>query len=145
MGMLPTVDGNLTRTVRNWQNGETLARLKEALQQHGGSDAFVRARDVLMTPLMQAMQLDPVPDAVWRIAIKKHTLGTKNPVVVHPGDKIYVSIVSATKEDSQAGLVDVFPVFGGDRSATPYPTHACPGYEMAIGVLLGIINGYMEP
>jgi hypothetical protein len=94
---------------------------------------------------MQAMQLAPVPEAVWRTAVKEHTLGTKSPVQVHPNDKIYVGIVSATREDLYAGITDVFPEFGGDRRATPHATHACPGYEMAIGILLGVINGVMEP
>jgi hypothetical protein len=39
----------------------------------------------------------------------------------------------------------VFPVFGGDRKPTPHPTHACPGYEAAIGVMLGFVNGWLEP
>jgi hypothetical protein len=145
MGMLPTIDGNLTRTVKAWREGSRFAELQEALKKHGGSDAYTRANEVLRRPLMQAMQQDPVPDKVWRLAAKDHTLGTKNPIQVHRGDKIYVCIVAATHEDAAAGITDVFPVFGGDRSAQPHPTHACPAYAMAMGILLGIINGYMEP
>ena len=33
------------------------------------------------------------------------------------------------------------PLFGGDRSLTPHPTHACPGFEMGFGILLGIVYG----
>ena len=86
----------------------------------------------------------PTPDAVWRTAVKAHTLGTKNPVQVNPGDKIYISIIQAMQEDLRAGVTDVCPVFGGNRRATPHPTHACPGLEMAMGVLLGTIYGVVD-
>ena len=68
----------------------------------------------------------------------------KNPVQAHPGDKIYISILRATQEDLRSGVSDVCPVFGGNRSAAPDPTHACPGFEMAMGVLLGVVYGVVE-
>jgi hypothetical protein len=145
MGMLPTIDGNLNRAVNAWRGDGTFSELQSALQQHDGVDPYARASEVLKRPLMHAMQFDPVPEAVWRTAVKPHTLGTTNPVQVNPGDKIYVGIANATKEDLLAGDTDVFPVFGGNRNAAPHPQHACPGYEMAMGIMLGVINGMMEP
>lgn len=145
MGMLPTISYNLVTTITTWKEGEVFATLKEELRRHGGSDPFVRANDVLMKPLMEAMQGDPMPPAVWRTAVREHALGTNRPVTVHRGDKIHVNIDCATKEDLDAGVTDVFPVFGGDRRATPHPTHACPAYEAAIGIMLGVIFGMMEP
>jgi hypothetical protein len=55
-----------------------------------------------------------------------------------------VSLVSATQQDLAEDKTDVFAVFGGDRSQDPHPTHACPGYQMAIGVLLGVIAALLE-
>ena len=65
-------------------------------------------------------------------------MGTKNPVQVKAGDKIYLSIIQATQSDLKSGSSDVCPIFGGDRSKTPHPIHACPGFEMGFGILLGV-------
>jgi hypothetical protein len=34
-------------------------------------------------------------------------------------------------------------LFGGDRDLSDYPTHACPGAKMAIGVLSGMLVGVL--
>jgi hypothetical protein len=145
MGMLPTVTGNLEFVMTTWRGDGRFTALQEVLRLHAGTDRYARAIAVLKQPLMQTMQTHPVPDAVWRTAVREHTLGTTHPVKVSPGDKVYVNIVGATREDLDAGVTDVFAVFGGDRRGMPHPTHACPGYKAAIGTMLGIINGSMEP
>ena len=144
MGMLPTVNGNLTSTVKAWQKSATFLALQGKLKSSAQTDDFARANEVIEQPMLQAIQMAPTPDAVWRTAVKEHTLGTINPVQVHPGDKIYINILQATQGDLAAGVTDVCPVFGGNRSATPHPTHACPGFEMAMGVLLGTIYGVVD-
>jgi hypothetical protein len=144
MGMLPTVNGNLVATVKAWQKTATLMALHAKLKTSSQSDEFLRAHEVIEQPMIETMQMMPTPDAVWRTAIKQHTLGSKNPVQVDPGDKIYISIIQAMQEDLRAGNTDVCPVFGGNRSVSPHPTHACPGLEMAMGVLLGVIYGVVE-
>jgi hypothetical protein len=105
------------------------------------ADDFARAHEVIDLPMRQAMQMAPTPDFIWRTAKKDHTLGT---VQVKAGDKIYLSIVQATQEDLRAGSDDVCPIFGGDRSKTPHPIHACPGFEMGFGILLGVVYGVVE-
>jgi len=47
--------------------------------------------------------------------------------------------------DAHHGINTEHAIFGGDRSTTPHATHACPGYAMAMGVLLGAINAVLEP
>jgi cytochrome P450 len=141
MGFLPTTYFNLVHAVSEWWPSGTFKTLQQRLKENN-EPAFPRARSVLEQPLMQAMQRKPMPDAVWRTAVKKHKLG---PVDVNPGDKIYVNIAKATLADQQAGNTDVFPIFGGNRGAHPHPQHACPGYAMAMGVMLGTLNGLMEP
>ena len=141
MGFLPTTYFNLVHAVSGWWQDGTFQKLQLRLKENC-EPAFLRARSVLEQPLMQAMQTKPMPDAVWRTAVKKHRLGS---VEVNRGDKIYVNIVKATQADQQAGSTDVFPIFGGNRSAHPHPQHACPGYAMAMGVMLGTLNGMLEP
>ena len=144
MGMLPTVNGNLTGTVKGWQRSANFLALQGKLKTSTQTDDFTRATEIIQQPMLEAMQMQPTPDAVWRTAIKEHTLGTKDPVQIHPGDKIYVNILQATKGDLRAGVTDICPVFGGNRRTSPHPTHACPGFEMAMGVLLGTIYGVVD-
>jgi hypothetical protein len=143
-GALPTINGNLVATVKAWQRTATMMALQAKLKASTQSDEFARAHEVVELPMRQAMQMQPTPDFIWRTAKKDHTLGTKNPVEVKAGDKIYLSIVQATQSDLRAGSDDVCPIFGGDRSKTPHPMHACPGFEMGFGILLGIVYGVVD-
>ena len=101
-----------------------------------------RAREVLLEPLMRTMQFRPAPELGWRVATRDHKLGE---VWIKAGDKIALGIVSATQEDLAKGATpDVYPIFGGDRSKSSHPTHACPGYKIGMGVLLGMLAALME-
>ena len=144
MGALPTINGNLITIVKTWQKTATLYVLQAKLKKSSQSDEFARAHEVVEQPMQETMQMTPTPDSLWRMAAKDHTLGTKNPVQVRAGDKIYLSVVKATQEDLRAGITDVCPLFGGNRSVSPHPTHACPGFEMGFGILLGIVYGVVE-
>lgn len=143
-GALPTINGNLVGVVKAWQRTATLMALGAKFKTSTQSDDFLKAHDVIELPMRQAMQMQPTPDFIWRLAKKDHTLGSKDPVQVKAGDKIYLSIVQATQEDLRAGSDDVCPIFGGDRSKDPHPIHACPGFEMGFGILLGIVYGVVE-
>ncbi len=143
-GALPTINGNLVITVKTWQRTATMMALQAQLKANTQADEFVRAHEVVEQPMRQAMQMQPTPDFIWRTAKKDHTLGTRNPVQVKTGDKIYLSIVQATQSDLKSGSDDVCPIFGGDRSKTPHPIHACPGFEMGFGILLGIVYGVVD-
>lgn len=143
-GALPTINGNLVGVVKAWQRTATLMALGAKFKASTESDDFLKAHEVVELPMRQAMQMQPTPDFIWRLAKKDHVLGTKNPVQVKAGDKIYLSIVQATQEDLRAGSDDVCPIFGGDRSKDPHPIHACPGFEMGFGILLGIVYGVVE-
>jgi hypothetical protein len=143
-GALPTINGNLVATVKTWQRTAMMMALQAKLKASTQTDEFAKAHDVVELPMRQAMQMQPTPDFIWRTAKKDHTLGTKNPVQVKAGDKIYLSIVQATQSDLRSGSDDVCPIFGGDRSKTPHPIHACPGFEMGFGILLGIVYGVVD-
>ena len=144
MGALPTINGNLVTIVKTWMKTSTRLVLQAKLNTSPEKDEFVRAHEVIEQPMQEAMQMAPTPDALWRLAVKEHTIGTTHPVQVHPGDKIYLSVVKATQEDLAAGITDVRPLFGGNRSLSPHPTHACPGFEMGFGILLGIVYGVVD-
>jgi cytochrome P450 len=141
MGFLPTTYFNLFFAVLEWRTTGMFATLQQRLKENN-EPAFERALAVLREPLMQAMQRKPMPDAVWRTAARAHTLGG---VQVNPGDLIHIDIMKATQADQQAGTTDVFPIFGGNRNATPHPQHACPGYALAMGVMLATVNALLEP
>jgi len=143
-GALPTINGNLVTTVKAWRRTATLMALQGQFKANTQTDEFAKAHEVIEPPLRQAMQMQPTPDFIWRTAKKDHTLGTKNPVQVKAGDKIYLSIVQATQEDLRSGNNDICPIFGGDRSKTPHPIHACPGFEMGFGILLGVVYGLVD-
>jgi hypothetical protein len=143
-GALPTINGNLVTTVKTWQRTSTMMALQAQLSASTQADEFTRAHEVIEGPMRQAMQMQPTPDFIWRTAKKDHTLGTINPVQVKAGDKIYLSIIQATQSDLRGGSNDVCPIFGGDRSRSPHPIHACPGFEMGFGILLGVIYGVLD-
>ncbi|HEY7845774.1 MAG TPA: hypothetical protein VID30_19075 [Bradyrhizobium sp.] len=143
-GALPTINGNLVTTVKSWQRTATMTVLGAQLKANTQTDEFTKAHEVVEPSLRQAMQMQPTPDFIWRTAKKDHTLGTKNPVQVKAGDKIYLSIVQATQSDLKSGSNDVCPIFGGDRSKTPHPIHSCPGFEMGFGILLGVTYGVVD-
>ena len=144
MGALPTINGNLNAVIKSWQRSSTLLALQAKLKATTQGDAYDKAHDVVETPMRQAMQMQPTPDFIWRTAAKNHSLGSKDPVQVKAGDKIYLSIVQATQEELRAGGSSVCPIFGGDRTKSPHPIHSCPGFEMGFGILLGIVYGVVE-
>ena len=141
MGFLPTVDGNIRGVLYEWVNSRSLWDHQLAYLADKTGDRLEKADRVLMRPLEQTLLLRPVPELVWRTALVQHSLG---PVEVRPGDRIVVSIVSATQECLASDDDGLYLIFGGDRSATNHPTHACPAYKMAIGLMLGMLAGLLE-
>jgi hypothetical protein len=143
MGFLPTVDGNIRGALYEWVNNRSLWDHQLAYMGDEAEDSLEKASRILMQPLSETLLLRPVPELAWRTALVKHSLG---PVEVHPGDRIVVSIVSATQECLMNDEVDgdgLYLIFGGNRNKKDHPTHACPGYEMAIGVMLGMLAGLL--
>lgn len=145
MGFLPTVDGNLRSCLYEWVNDQSLWYLQRTQLASTKVSPYERAVDNLLSPLRRAMQLRPVPELIWRTVKESHIF---NGVSVSPGDKMVLGIVSVTQGKQMSGSKsqgeDLYAVFGGDRSGTQPPQHACPGYEMAMGVLLGALAGLLE-
>ena len=144
MGFLPTVDGNFRLSLNEWLRDGSFWSLRAAWSGRPELAAFDRAEALLKAPLLRSMQLRPSPELVWRQASRD---GLRiGEVDVHKGDLIVTSLVSAAHQCLAAGSPDVSAIFGGDRRATaqPHPTHACPGYQAGMGVLLGLFSGLLD-
>ena len=96
---------------------------------------------ILHDPMCRAMQAGPMPPAVWRTAAQDHMLG---PVAVRKGDKINISIKSATMEDLRNKKANVDAIFGGNRNEPKWGLHACPGYNLAMGIMFGTLTAVMK-
>lgn len=136
MGLLPTTEGNLVQVLKSLQHSGDYYALRAQIQALGGSPNLGQADVILCEPMFRAMQVSPMPPAVWRTATEDHEIAS---VPVKAGQKVEISIKSATQEALKAGRVDVSPVFGGIRSDNSHPTHACPGFELAVGMMLGTL------
>jgi Dyp-type peroxidase family len=140
MGFLPTVDGNIRGALFEWINDRSLWDYQLAYLADKTEDSLKKAGRTLRRPLERTLLLRPVPELVWRTALERHSLG---PVEVRPGDRIVVSIVSATQECLINDEHGRYLIFGGKRSRNDHPTHACPAYKMAIGMMLGMLAGLL--
>ena len=150
MGFLPTTSGNLRRILGDWMQDGTLWDLRA---RHAGAPAWASAyaaMQLVHRPLLRSMQSRPVPELIWRTASRAHVLqdGSAPPCPVQAGDTVVLSLASATQQGLETGVADVLPVFGGARAAAPVggggggggaPTHACPGYNAAMGVIVGLL------
>jgi hypothetical protein len=153
MGFLPTVDGNLRGLLFDWLDDGTFWELRRRLADDRPPDppandtaALAHARTVLDAPLARGLQRRPVPDIVWRTVVQAHTLGE---VSLQPGDIVAVGIGSALHQRQLEDVPSLSALFGGDRHSPgndSVPLHACPGQEMAMGVLTGALDALMaEP
>lgn len=138
LGFLPTTYGNLLTILKFWIESKSLWRLQQSYLAQGNY-ALTGVQKSFESALLSTMQLDPTPEMIWRTAIKDFDQwGIKK------GKKVVLSVTSAAQDLKQRGKLDVFPAFGGDRRIKAAATHACPGYDMAIGVLLGFMAAVME-
>jgi Dyp-type peroxidase family len=153
MGFLPPADGNLRLTMNEWLREGTFWSLRA---RNGRKDiaTYKDAMKLIGADLCRAMQLRPSPELVWRTATQPHDLdlGRGNRLSIKQGQMVVVSVVSATQQCLAGGSADVSPIFGGNRAATPHPTHACPAYKYesgviagaAFGVIAGVLAGLLE-
>ncbi len=158
MGFLPTSFGNLIGIFQEWQDSGDLWRLQSDMDACTATDepapptkgednddvhdlvAKTGPAQLLFLPMLRAMQRRPAPDFIWRTATEAFTLGG---ITVKAGEVVALGIQAATLDAAANGDPDVYPIFGGNRDASAAPTHACPGYRMALGTLLGVCSGLL--
>ena len=148
VGMLPPTDGNLRGALHGWLKDKTLWRIQNELanaeidENAGPAERpYLRAKAALEPPLIEAMQKRPAPDLVFRRALRNLELGDFE---VKKGEMLIIGIVSATTEDLGHRVSNAHPVFGGYRYNERHGVHACPGYHIAMGTMLGILAALLD-
>ncbi len=154
LGFPPTVHGNVVRILRAWfETGAHTDRsapepvtsvwhLQSQLVAHGEKRTqFGIVREELLAPLIAQMRKAPVPEMIWREDPKyRSEAGAKTT------PKVVLGLAGVMQdEDAHPSLM-----FGGARPSSaaadagaPVTVHACPGYEMAIGVMLGMVSAIL--
>jgi hypothetical protein len=145
MGFVPTVEGNLRQILNEWLREGTLwslrARYAAAAEAVDLAEAWTRLGD----DFIPAMQLRAVPELIWRTVTVSHTLGAApHQVDVKPGDIVVAGAISATQQSLQEGHRELYHAFGGHRGLAGHPTHACPGANPALAVMLGFFSALVE-
>jgi Dyp-type peroxidase family len=141
LGFPPTVHGNFLRIVDLLVRSEELWDLQQRLLERraaGVVDAFERAHAALFMPMIATMRRRPAPEMIWRTAVNGATLGGAAPT--DADRRVVLGLASAVSDPASNHLV----MFGGSRTGPDKTVHACPGYGMAIGVLLALLSGLFE-
>ncbi len=142
LGFPPTTHANLLATLAIWVQTKKLWDLQPQWHEVPATaslpERYTAAVARLRPALVATMNCKPTPFQIWRRARADHRLGE---VDVKAGDTLVVALGSATQQDPLRHHV----AFGGDR-ADPQgaPPHACPGYGMAMGVMLGVIAAVLD-
>lgn len=141
-GFPPTTHGNLLMVLAAWVQTRKLWDLQPTWHEvpDTATDAqrYAEAVARLRPALIATMNLRPTPFQIWRRALADHRLGN---VDVAKDAVLVVSLGSATQQDPLRHHV----TFGGDRAdPNGAPPHACPGYGMAMGVMLGVIAAVLD-
>jgi hypothetical protein len=143
LGFPPTVYGNFMRTMDTWIREKTLWQVQGHLADlvAKGLDPYERARQAVRGELMKTMRKRPVPEMLWRCpVVNGHVVGAED----GPGDdqRVVLGIASVLTDVQTPDEM----MFGGSRKpeSSVATEHACPGYGMGVGVMLGMIAGLLE-
>ncbi len=140
-GFVGPTGGSLFSVLDQWLENEDLWRHQQALLARSYEDAptsaFVRAKAVLGDAVVRTMQRNPFPYVLHRMPVRNTTICN---VEVPAGARVVLGLVSAAQE--QPGKTEV--LFGGIYGTNRAPVHACPGHEMALGTILGILSALLE-
>ena len=136
LGFPPTVQGNFIRTMETWIKDEALWQHQQALFEAapGTQASYEQANAALRGALLATMRKRPVPEMLWRSPVKNREVDTT------PKSRVVLGIASALTDDAAPDEL----MFGRDDRPGAAPTiHGCPGYGMAMGVLLAMTAGIM--
>ncbi|MCC0003701.1 MAG: Dyp-type peroxidase [Methylobacteriaceae bacterium] len=144
MGFIPTVEGNLRRILNEWLREGVLWKLRARFAGAPARD-FSDACNRLAGDFIPAFQLRAVPELIWRTAVVSHTLGAgPHKVRIKPGDVIVAGAVSATQQCLASGSREYHHAFGGNRREADHPTHACPGADPAVALMIGFFSALVD-
>jgi Dyp-type peroxidase family len=138
LGFAPSVQSNFLRVMETWLDEErSLWVHQQSLFEQSASSVvtYGEAKAALRGPLMAALCKNPVPTMAWRSPVVSGTPDTD------PRKRVVLGLQSALADGGAPELV-----FGRHHDATGKDTtvHGCPGYEMAMGVLLAMIGSLMK-
>ena len=151
LGFPPTVHQNFLRVMTGWIESQSITPASGArvslwdLQADllaAGPDAdYATTANALRGPLLAQMRRNPAPEMIWR----EDRNPSKTAADGEP-DKTVVWLTGVMMDPD----ADDSMMFGGRYNAgTGRPkgletVHGCPGYEMAIGVLLGMVSAILR-
>lgn len=130
LGFPPTVLGNLVTVLISWIETMRLWGLQQdmpAPEEVG----YQGAKELLRDEFLETMRRAPVPFALWRTPVTDKPFGVS---INKNHDAVVVGLGSAVADGGNSMLM-----FGGARHGEHKTTHACPGYAMAMGVMLGCV------
>ncbi|MBO9512848.1 MAG: Dyp-type peroxidase [Variovorax sp.] len=144
LGFPPTVYGNYLRTMETWTREKSLWEHQRSLAdlKASGLERYECARRALRPAMMQTMRQRPVPEQLWRCPVHHgRVVGARDG---EPGEeqRVVLGIASALTDPAAPDEM----MFGGSRDphSRVATDHACPGYGMGTGVMLGLIAGLLE-
>lgn len=143
LGFPPTTHANLLTVLAAWVQTRKLWDLQPQWnavrpETQTAAPPYAEAVALLRPTLVATLNQRPTPFQVWRKARVAHRLG---PVDVDAGRVVIVGLGSATQQDPLRHHV----AFGGDRhDPQGAPPHACSGYGMGMGVMLGVIAAVLD-
>lgn len=144
IGALPPMDANLRFAFYEWLSENSLWDHQSAYhtEKRKTGSSYTAAAKTLKSALGGSMSLRPAPDLIYRTAKFQDRLGQ---VDVEVGDLIILNLAAATQSQVKREEVpNVDLVFGGDRKKTGHAPHACPGKDMAMGGMMGIIAAFLD-
>lgn len=147
LGFTPSVFGNYSNLMRAWvERGHdgacTLWDLQALLLRDGLTPDFDTVRQRLRPRLIEQMRRCPIPTTVWRE--KAGTPLPADPSAEREPEKIVIGLHGVMQHPDAHELL----MWGGAwRGDAAYPEmqalHACPGYGLSTGVLMGLVAGLL--
>lgn len=142
MGFVPTVDGTLRRILSEWLREGSFWRLRglcPPLPDYNGAFRFMQA------DFIRGIQMRAAPELLWRTAAVDHAVGDgANAISVRAGERVVAGLMSATQCRWQQGSSEHHHVFGSAPVTAPLPTHACPGRQAAMALMVGFFAALLE-
>ncbi|NDZ16991.1 hypothetical protein C7T35_27525 [Variovorax sp. WS11] len=139
LGFTPSVQSNFLRTMETWIDGDRAlwVHQQSLFEQSSTKDiTYDEAADALRKPLMAALRQHPVPTMAWRCPVVNGKVDTAE------NKRVVLGLQSALAEPGAPPVL----VFGRDNNDYDKDTtvHGCPGYELAMGVMLAMIACLMK-
>ncbi|MCP5265862.1 MAG: Dyp-type peroxidase [Burkholderiaceae bacterium] len=146
MGFTPTLIGTIYGAMKEWLSNGEFWRIRARFSGKD-FDELSKAEEILSGPLRSALRARPMPRLTWRTAVAAHRFEVRgqDPIDIAAGDRIVLVISSGTQQSAEDGRSDRRLMFGGERMDSDSekdpdsPTHACPGYEVAMATVYGVL------